>query len=113
MNIVMLSGRVGRPFKRNGNVGEFSLATKEAEKDERGQWIEVTEWHTVKVLGAAVCDAAEKFFVKGACLNVQGRLKTEQWTDADGCNHTWTKIYMQTWEFCPFTNRNQEGGHGI
>lgn len=107
MNVVILSGRVGQPLTRKGNVGEFTLATTEREKNEKGKYVNVPEWHTIKVFGEQNCNAAEEYFTKGACLNIQGRIKTERWTK-DGQAHSMTKIYMHSWEFAPSTGRKGE-----
>ena len=50
MNVVILSGRVGQPFTRKGNVGEFTLATTEREKDENGNYVNPPSIILLKVL---------------------------------------------------------------
>lgn len=103
MNKVTLIGRVGAPFKRNGQsaVGEFTFATTSYERARDGEeYQEVTEWHAVKVLGEQNCQAAEKHFIKGKPLYLEGRLKTEKW-ESQGEEREKTKIYLTYWEFLP------------
>ena len=104
MNKVQLIGRVGSPFRRNGTsaVGEFTFATVGKGKDEHGNWTETTDWHVIKVLGETNCQRAEKFFLKGKPLYLEGSLKTETWTNqTTGDKESRVKVYLGTWDFLP------------
>jgi hypothetical protein len=108
MNKVQLIGRVGKSFTRNGtsNVGEFTFATTSQERDQQGNWFEATDWHIVKVLGDTNCQRAEKHFQKGKPLYLEGRLKTERWTNPNtGSEESRVKIYLAHWEFLPSEKR--------
>lgn len=104
MNKVQLIGRVGNPFRRNGTsaVGEFTFATVGKGKDEYGNWTETTDWHIIKVLGETNCQRAEKFFMKGKPLYLEGSLKTETWTNqTTGNKESRVKVYLGNWDFLP------------
>ncbi|MDK4565319.1 single-stranded DNA-binding protein [Kingella kingae] len=110
MNKVQLIGRVGNPFKRHGtsSIGEFTFATSSQEKDQQGNYQEVTEWHIVKVLGETNCQRAEKHFQKGKPLYLEGRLKTERWTNqTTGQEESRVKVYLQNWQFLPSDPHNK------
>jgi single stranded DNA-binding protein (ssb) len=113
MNKVQLIGRVGNPFRRNGtsSVGEFTFATSSQEKDQQGNYFEATEWHIVKVLGETNCQRAEKHFQKGKPLYLEGRLKTERWTNhTTGTEESRVKVYLSHWEFLPSEKQNRPDG---
>lgn len=90
MNIAILSGNlVADPELRQTNSGKsvcnFRIATQEY-KDE-------TEYHNI-VTWDKVADVAGKYLVKGARVNITGRIKTEQWTDRDDNKRYTTKIIV-------------------
>lgn len=104
MNKVQLIGRIGKPFTRHGtsSVGEFTFATSSQEKNQHGDYVETTEWHIVKVLGETNYQKAEKHFKKGKPFYLEGRLKTERWTNhTTGSEESRVKIYLTHWEFLP------------
>jgi len=82
----MLIGRLGKdPVVRNTSGGlkivEFSLATGDSSKDSAtGQWVEVTEWHNIVVFGK-LADIAEQYLSRGSQVFVEGKIKTEKYTD--------------------------------
>lgn len=85
MNLQLLAGRVGtvsqlREFSKN-KLLEFSLATTENVKVKE-QWTQETEWHNIKCWGKLAESAAK--LTKGAEVLIQGRKKTEKYTNRDG-----------------------------
>lgn len=83
-------------------IGELTFATTSQEKNTEGNYQEVTEWHIIKVLGEANCQRAEKYFIKGKPFYLEGRLKTERWTNqTTGTEESRVKIYLSHWEFLP------------
>lgn len=64
-------------------VATINLATSEKYKGRDGNWVENTEWHSV-VLWDKLAEVAEKFATKGTQLYVEGKIKTEKYTDKDG-----------------------------
>lgn len=96
INKVILVGNLGRdPEVRQtqggGSVCTLSVATAERQKDRDGNWTDHTEWHRVVVFGQAA-DACAKFLVKGRQVYVEGKLRTNKWTDKDGQDRYTTEV---------------------
>ena len=88
INKVILVGRVGkdpdiRHLDQNLKVASLRLATDESYKNNNGERITNTEWHTV-TMWRGLADIAERFVKKGSLLYVEGKIKTREWTDKDG-----------------------------
>lgn len=84
LNRAEIIGNVGRdPEVRSTadgtTVARFSIATTERHK--KGEsWEEVTEWHNCAAFGG-VGDRVRDYVHKGDRVFVEGKLKTEKWTD--------------------------------
>ncbi|WP_192485316.1 MULTISPECIES: single-stranded DNA-binding protein [Cysteiniphilum] len=97
VNKVVLIGRLGgNPEVRympNGNaVANISLATNDGYKDKNtGQYIDVTEWHRVVIFGRQA-EVVQQFTQKGSLLYVEGRIRTNKWTDQNGQDRYTTEI---------------------
>lgn len=94
MNHVILCGRVGkdpemRKTQSGKSVASFSLATSEG-KDADGN--ERTEWHQV-VAFEKTADIIGRYVQKGRELLLDGRLRTEEWTDQQGAKKRTTRVY--------------------
>jgi len=94
MNLVILTGRVGKDAERNTttsgvSVAKFTLATTERLSKEK----EITEWHTIRCW-RATADFAEKYIKKGALVCVEGHLRTEKW-ERDGEKHQQTIVEVE------------------
>lgn len=104
LNKVMLIGNVGRDPEvryldqnsQSGNkVANFTLATTERYKDRGGNQQERTEWHNIVAWGNNA-DVAEKYIHRGTSLYVEGRLRTREYTDANGVKKYRTEIYVDS-----------------
>lgn len=98
LNKVILIGRVGKDpetrFLSNGDsVSSFSIATSEKWNDKSGETQERTEWHNC-VAFRKLADVIAQWVKKGALLCVEGKIRTEKWTDKDGADRHSTKIYV-------------------
>ncbi|WP_151193806.1 single-stranded DNA-binding protein [Cysteiniphilum sp. JM-1] len=97
VNKVVLIGRLGgNPEVRympNGiAVANISLATNDGYKDKQtGQYIDVTEWHRVVIFGKQA-EVVQQFTQKGSLLYVEGRIRTNKWTDQNGQDRYTTEI---------------------
>jgi single-strand DNA-binding protein len=96
VNKVILLGRLGsdpevRTLPNGGKTASFSLATSESYNNKDGQKVEQTEWHRVE-LWESLANIAEQYLKKGDMLYVEGKIKTEKWTDKEGIEHTGVKI---------------------
>ncbi|SMC24516.1 single-strand binding protein [Desulfacinum hydrothermale DSM 13146] len=96
MNKVILIGRLGADpdirYTQSGTaVVRFNLATNERVPAGEGNWEERTEWHRVVVFGRQA-EACGNYLAKGRLVYVEGRLRTNQWEDAQGVRRYTTEI---------------------
>lgn len=95
VNKVFLIGNVGQDpqIRQVGDqkVASFNLATTEKFKGRDGNMVESTEWHNISVWGK-LAEVVEKFVSKGTQLYVEGKIKTEKYTDKEGNDRFITKI---------------------
>lgn len=99
INKVILVGHVGGdPQIRtvgDRKVASFNLATTEKYKDRSGQMVENTEWHSVSVW-EKLAEVVESYVKKGTLIYVEGKIKTEKYTDKDGNDRYATRIQAAT-----------------
>lgn len=96
VNKVIIVGHLGNApeIKHSGNftIANFSVATSEKYKDKTtGDTKQITEWHRV-VLFNKLADVAAAYLTKGASVFIEGKLKTEKYTDKAGIERYTTKI---------------------
>jgi single-strand DNA-binding protein len=95
-NVVNLIGNLGQdPELRNTDSGlavtNLSVATNEFFKDQDGERKRRTEWHRVVAFGKQAENCA-KILAKGCRVEVEGRLRTQRWTDSNGLARETTEI---------------------
>jgi len=97
VNKVILIGNLGKDPEirrlENGTViANFPLATSESYTDKStGTRRDITDWHNI-VLWRNLAEIAEKYVRKGTKVYVEGKLKTRNWTDANGQQRYITEI---------------------
>lgn len=97
VNKVIILGNVGRdPEVRvtqdGGSVTNISVACTEKYKDKQGEQKEITEWINVVFFGK-LAEIAGKYINKGSQVYVEGKLKTDKYTDkATGVEKYSTKV---------------------
>lgn len=95
LNKVLLIGRVGKDPEsiqnHSTNIVKFSLATSEKYKPKGGEPVEETEWHNI-VMFSKLAEIAEKYVNKGDLLYIEGKLKTNKYTDKNGVDRWSTSI---------------------
>ncbi|SHF61623.1 single-strand binding protein [Desulfacinum infernum DSM 9756] len=96
MNKVILIGRLGADpdirYTQSGTpVVRFNLATNERVPVGEGNWEDRTEWHRIVVFGKQA-EACGNYLAKGRLVYVEGRLRTNQWEDAQGVRRYTTEI---------------------
>lgn len=97
LNKVQLIGNLGAdPESRYTSSGDcvatIRLATSEQWKDRTtGEKKEATEWHRV-VFYRKLAEIVVQYVKKGTTVYVEGRLKTQKWTDKDGVERYTTQI---------------------
>ena len=94
---VQLIGNLGAdPESRYTSSGDcvatIRLATSEQWKDRTtGDKKEATEWHRV-VFYRKLAEIVTQYLKKGVTVYVEGRLKTQKWTDKEGIERYTTQI---------------------
>ena len=97
INKVILVGNVGadpevRTLESGTKVARVRLATTERIYNRQTQESkDYTEWHTV-ILWGGLADVADKYVRKGSQLYVEGRIRSNKWTDKDGVERTTVEI---------------------
>ena len=99
INKVILIGNLGgKPEMKYTQTGvpvtSFTIATTEyAGKDESGNRKEHTEWHKITAWRglAEICD---KYLDKGSKVYIEGKIRTDKWTDQNNVTRWTTKIIM-------------------
>jgi single-strand DNA-binding protein len=96
LNKVFIIGRVGRdPETRHTQTGQtvasFSVATDESYKDKQGNKVDAVEWHSITAFGKTA-DFVSNYLSKGRLVYVEGKIKTEKYTDKQSVEKYATKI---------------------
>ena len=96
LNKVSIIGHLGSApevttFESGSKVARFNVATTEKWTNKNGEKMEATEWHKMEVWGDQA-EVAEKYLKKGSFVYVEGKLKTETFTDKDGIERQITRI---------------------
>jgi single-strand DNA-binding protein len=125
VNKVILIGNLGRDPEirslENGvKLARFSMATSETYNDRSsGEKKEITEWHNI-VAWRGLAEVAEKYFLKGMKIYVEGRLKTRSWQDDSNMTKYSTEIIAENMTILsskneansnktePYTNLNEK-----
>ncbi|MES2689552.1 MAG: single-stranded DNA-binding protein [Bacteroidota bacterium] len=104
VNKVILIGNLGRDPEQPRVLGAnntrrvltISMATSETYTDSRtGERRTDTEWHRVE-LWDNLADIAHKYLHKGSTIYVEGKIRTEKWTDQSGIERSGIKIRANT-----------------
>lgn len=82
MNSITIVGRAGRDpevkyFESGTVVANFTLAVRGLKKDDKPEWFNLEIW-------GKTAQVAADYVRKGSLIGVQGRIKTERWTDKTG-----------------------------
>jgi single-strand DNA-binding protein len=101
INKVILLGRLGKdPVVRrldNGRVvANVTLATNDYYTKD-GQRLESTEWHNLEMWDKQA-ETAEKYLKKGSLLYVEGKIRTDRYTDAEGQERQTRKIRVNNFQ---------------
>ena len=98
VNKVILVGNLGRDPEVRGlpngeSVANIAIATSNKYKNRAGETVEETEWHNAVLFGR-LAEIAGKYLKKGSSIYVEGRLKTEKYTDKNGIEKYQTKVIV-------------------
>ncbi len=88
-------------------VATFNVATTEKYTNRSGEKVEQTEWFRVELWNEQA-KVAEKFLKKGNSVYVEGRLRTELWTDKEGKERTSLRVRASTMQLLGSPNDRTE-----
>jgi single-strand DNA-binding protein len=113
-NKIILIGNLGRDpelrYTPQGTaVCSFSMATNEKRKDRAGEFQNITTWFRVTLWGKQA-ENANKFLTKGNPVYIEGRLRTEEWTDRDGKARTSLEVQATDMQFIGSRSDSEYGG---
>ena len=115
INKVILVGNLGNdPEVRYSQSGSamttISIATSESWKDKAtGEQKERTEWHRVKFFGK-LAEIAGEYLRKGSQVYVEGRLRTDKYTDKNGVERYTTDVFADDMQMLGGKPGGGEGG---
>ena len=95
-NKVTLIGNLGnapeiKSFDNNRKLARIAIATNEFYKNQKGERVKETTWHTV-VMWSPLADIAEKLLKKGSEVAIEGKLVNRNYTDKEGVKRYITEI---------------------
>jgi single-strand DNA-binding protein len=95
-NKVQLIGHVGqepeiKTFEGGKKVANITIATNENYTNNKGEKVEITEWHRITAWGK-VADIIEKYVIKGKEIAIEGKLTHRSYDDKEGIKRYITEI---------------------
>lgn len=113
-NKIILVGNLGkdpelRYTPQGAAVCSFTMATNEKRKGASGEMQDTTTWFRV-TLWNKQAENASKYLTKGRPVYIEGRLRTEEWTDKDGKTRSSLEVHATDMQF--IGNRGDDGGGG-
>lgn len=115
VNKVTIIGNLGRdPENRYLPSGEqvtsIAVATTDRWRDKAtGDLKEQTEWHRISFFGK-LAEIAGQYLKKGSQVYVEGRIRTNKYTDRDGVERYQTQIIADTMQMLGSKQDNGNGG---
>ena len=105
MNVVTLIGNLAtdvelKDVAPDRKVATFLLAVDRPGRDAGADFISVATWNRQ----AEVC---AEYLAKGACVAVDGRLRTRSWEDAEGQRRTATEVVANHVQFLDARSRDE------
>ncbi len=100
VNKVILVGNVGRDpevkyLDNNKVVAKLAIATNESYRDRNGNVVDQTEWHNIEMWDD-LAKLAEKYVKKGKLLYIEGKIRTNKWTDRETNQERQSKFVRAT-----------------
>jgi len=98
-NTVSLIGRLGADpaitqFGDKNSLARFSVATNEAYKDKKGEWVENTTWHNVVAWGKTA-ELCKQLLKKGSEIVLEGKLVNDSYETKEGEKRYKTEVTMR------------------
>jgi single-strand DNA-binding protein len=103
VNKVILIGNLGQPpelrYTGSGTaVCNMRLATNESYKNDEGDTIQKTEWHSLVAWGR-LGEVCNEYLDKGSQVYFEGKLQTRSWEDRDGNTRYTTEVNVREMMF--------------
>lgn len=97
-NSVRLIGHLGqnpdvKELSSGKKLTRFSLATNESYKNEAGEKVTETQWHSITVWGKQA-ELAARYLKKGSEVAIEGKLTNHSYVDRDGVKRYSTDIIL-------------------
>jgi len=97
-NKVQLIGHVGndpeiKTFDGGKKLVNFTLATNESYKNDKGEKVEETQWHKLVAWGKTA-DIIEKYVAKGKEIAIEGKLTHRNYEDKNGEKRYFTEVVV-------------------
>ena len=97
-NKVQLIGHVGndpeiKTFDGGKKLAKLSIATNESYKNDKGEKVEETQWHSLIAWGKTA-DIIEKYVVKGKEIAIEGKLTHRSYEDKNGEKRYVTEVVI-------------------
>ena len=97
-NTVQLIGHVGQdPEIKNLDGGKklanFTIATNDSYKNDKGEKVEQTEWHKLVAWGKTA-EIIEKYVIKGKEIAIEGKLTHRSYDDKNGEKRYVTEVVV-------------------
>ena len=97
-NKVQLIGHVGndpeiKTFDGGKKLAKLNVATNENYKNEKGEKVEETQWHSLIAWGKTA-DIIEKYVVKGKEIAIEGKLTHRSYEDKNGEKRYVTEVVI-------------------
>ena len=97
-NKVQLIGHVGndpeiKTFDGVKKLANFTLATNESYKNDKGEKVEETQWHKLVAWGKTA-EIIEKYVTKGKEIAVEGKLTHRSYDDKNGEKRYVTEVVV-------------------
>ena len=114
LNKVTLIGNLGadpevRYLDGGSVVTSFNVATNERYTNRSGEVVDQTEWFRVE-LWNELAKVGEKYLKKGNPVYIEGRLRTETYTDREGKERFALKVRANTMQLLGSPGDRAEGG---
>lgn len=98
-NRVQLIGNLGQnpeiiALENGKSLAKMTIATNETYKNQKGETVKETQWHSVVAWGNQA-KIAEQYLTKGKEICIEGKLSNHSYTDKDGVKRYITEIVCQ------------------
>ena len=115
VNKVIIMGNTGSDpevsqFQNGGSVATIAVATSDKYQNKQtGEWVENTEWHRVKAFGK-LAEIIAQYVRKGTPVYIEGKLKTDKYTDKNGIERYATNIIADQMQMLGGSQAQQNNG---